>query len=159
MEGLAAASSITGILSLAGQTLDGILKLHDFFSAVAGASKTLDRFLRDINLLVKTIEEVKLLLGRFEVGLGGDLKVAALEIQLQDCEKDVHGWLAIAREHHPGFSSGTKKGFKKFWVAVNKGLVSGIESEIRGHRHSLVASLSVLGRYSNPLIYRSIMLY
>jgi len=149
MEGLAAASSIAGVLSLAGQTVDGVVKLQGFFKDVAGASRTVERFLHDINLLIKTIEDVRALLNTISNVLtssGADLKVAALEIQLQDCSKDVYGWLGLARDHHPGFSIGSKASFKKFWVSANKAGVLGIEQEIKGHQHSLVASLSVLGR-------------
>jgi hypothetical protein len=149
MEGIAAASSIAGILSLSGQTTSGIIKLHTFFKDVASASRTIDRFLQNINQLIKLIEDVKAVLqhvANSSTLLCADVKIAALEIQLEDCSNDVYRWLKVAREHHPGFSVGTKAGFKKFWVAVNKGDVRGILEDIREHRHGIVASLSVLGR-------------
>ena len=149
MEGLAAASSVTGVLSLAGQTIDGIVKLHCFFKDVSSASRTIGRFLQGINQLIKLIEDVKTLLlsvAESPTQLGADFEIAALDIQLEDCSRDVYRWLKLARDHHPGFSTGTKAGFKKFWVAVNKGEVRGISEDIREHRHGIVASLSVLGR-------------
>jgi hypothetical protein len=149
MEGLAAASSVTGVLSLAGQTIDGIVKLHSFFKDVSSASRTIGRFLQGINQLIKLIEDVKTLLQdvvESPTQPGADFKIAALQIQLEDCSRDVYRWLKLARDHHPGFSTGTKAGFKKFWVAVNKGEVRGISEDIREHRHGIVASLSVLGR-------------
>jgi len=153
MEALGAAASIAGVLSLAGQTVDGILKLQNFFKDVSSASRTIERFLHDISLLIKTIEDVRSLLSCASDALGTDLKIVALEIQLQDCSKDVYEWLRLAKDHHPGLSTGTKAGFKKFWVAANKAGVSGLEQEIRRHRHSLVASLSVLGRYVDSLLH------
>jgi UDP-N-acetylglucosamine enolpyruvyl transferase len=150
MEGLAAASSVAGVLSLAGQTIDGVLKLQSFFKEVSSASRTMERFLYDINLLIKTIEDVRSLLSSISETLntaGTDLKIVALEIQLQDCSKDIYQWLRIWSDHHPGFSTGTKASFKKFWIAANKTGMLGISQDIKGHRQSLVASLSVLGRY------------
>jgi hypothetical protein len=155
MEGLAAASSISAVVSLAGQTIDGIIKLHSFFKDVKGASRTIEKFLRDINLLINTIEDVRHLLTNVsgdqqpedeaQVEIPG-FRVAALEIQMQDCSIDNYEWLKIVQEHHPEFSSGTKASFKKFWVAVNKAGMQGISQEIRDHRNNIVASLVVLGR-------------
>lgn len=149
MEGLAAASSVAGVLSLAGQTIDGIVKLHCFFKDVSSASRTISRFLQGINHLIKLIEDVKTLLqsvAESATQLGGDFKIAALEIQLEDCSRDVYRWLQLARNYHPGFSTGTKAGFKKFWVAVNTGEVRGISEDIKEHRNGIIASLTVLGR-------------
>jgi hypothetical protein len=149
MEGLATASSVAGVLSLAGVTIDSIVKLHGFFKDVSSASRTISRFLQDINKLIKLMEDVKTLL-RSVAGIpaqpGAGFKIAALEIQLEDCSRDVYRWLQLASDHHPGFSKGTKAGFKKFWVAVNKGEVRGISEDIKEHRHGILASLSVLGR-------------
>jgi hypothetical protein len=44
MEGLAASSSVAGVLSLAVQTIDGISKLHRFFKDVAVASEKITQF-------------------------------------------------------------------------------------------------------------------
>jgi hypothetical protein len=150
MEGLAAATSVAGVLSLAGSTIDGIVKLHEFFKDVSTASKTVERFLQSINSLIKLMEDVKTLLesvAERQTLPSMDIKIAALQIQLEDCSKDVYSWLNLAREHHPGFSTGSRAGFKKFWVAVNKSGVRGIAEDIREHKHGIVASLSVLGRY------------
>jgi UDP-N-acetylglucosamine enolpyruvyl transferase len=149
MEGLAAGASVTGVLSLAGQTVEGIVKLHAFFKDVSSASRTIDRFLQAINQLIKLISDVKNLLERVAespIQIGSDFKIAALKIQLEDCSRDVYKWLKLAKDHHPGFSTGTKAGFKKFWVAVNKGEVGCISEDIREHRDGIVASLSVLGK-------------
>jgi hypothetical protein len=150
MEGLATASSVAGVLSLAGQTIDGIVKLQEFFKSVKGATRTIETFMRDINMLIKTIEDVKSMLSKISEALTKertDLRIIALKFQLQDCSKDIYDWLKLAQEHHPGFSTGTKAGFKKFWVAANKAGVLGISQEVKEHRNSIVASLSVLGRY------------
>jgi len=62
MEALGAAASIAGVPSLDGQTVDGIPKLQNFFKDVSSTSRTIERFLRDISLLIKTIKDVRSLL-------------------------------------------------------------------------------------------------
>jgi hypothetical protein len=153
MDGLAAASSVAGVLSLAGYTIDGIVRLHDFFKDVSSASRTIEIFLKSINSLIKLMEDVKTLLESLAergtlpgVDIGEGMKIAALQIQLEDCSKDVYIWLNLARQHHPGFCTGSRAGFRKFWVAVKKTSVRGIIEDIREHRHGILASLSVLGR-------------
>ena len=149
MEGLSVASSIAGLLSLTGQTLDGVVKLHGFFKDVSSASRTVERFLLSINQLMKLMADVETTLQAISdcpTYSGEDFKVAALAIQLEDCSKNVFRWLQLARDHHPGFSTGSKATFRRFWIAVNKGQVRDILYEIKEHRHGILASLSVLGR-------------
>ncbi|KAH8670114.1 hypothetical protein BGZ60DRAFT_514821 [Tricladium varicosporioides] len=148
MEALATAASVAGVLSLAGQTIDGIIKFTSFFSDISSASRTIERFLQSLNQLIKLIEDVKSLLSSVADD-GADFKIAAMEIQLDDCSKEVYRWLKVAKEHHPAFSIGTKKGFKKFWVAVHKGKVRSISEDVKEYRHEISASLLVLERAMN----------
>jgi len=51
MEAVGAASSIAGILSLAGQTIEGIIKLRGFVKDVKSSPKIVNTFLRDVESL------------------------------------------------------------------------------------------------------------
>ena len=148
MEAIAAASSIAGIVSLAGEALNGIIKLRGFFKDCASASKTIDRFLRDLNSLIGTLEDVKSIVVRLEGAVAFDTKsiLSSLQIQLEDCTKDVYIWVAIASEQHPKFAVGSKATFKKFLVAANKESISDIFKEISSHRDNIALKLSIVGR-------------
>jgi hypothetical protein len=105
IEGLATAFIVVGVLILAGQAIDGIVKLHSFLQYVSSASRTIDRFLQSINQLIKLTEEVKTLLRSAtdnSASLGTYLKSTVLEIQLEDCSKDVYHWLQLTRDYYPG---------------------------------------------------------
>lgn len=105
IEALATASSVVGVLSLAGQAIDGIVKLYPFFKYVSSASRTIIRFLQSINQLIKLMEEVIILLQSVVNNLASlvtDFKIGALEIRLDDCSKDVYRWLQLARDYYPG---------------------------------------------------------
>lgn len=153
MEAVAAASSIAGIVSLAGQALSGIVKLRGFFQDCASASKTIDRFLRDLNSLIQTLEDVKEIVSKLEktVAVTFDTKtiLSSLQIQLEDCAKDVYEWVKVAGAQHPEFASarGGKARFKKFLVAVNKESLTDIFKEICSHKENITLKLSVIGRY------------
>jgi len=124
MEAVAAASSISEILKIVGQAIHGIIKLREFFKDCASSSKTIDRFLRDLNSLIQTIEDINGLAVALE---GVDSRyfdyitiLSSLQIQLEDCSKDVYDWIRIASEQHPRLATGSKATFKKFLVAANK---------------------------------------
>lgn len=62
MEALGAASSIAGLLSLVGQSIDGILKLRGFVKDAKGASKTVATFLRDVDSFQQSLSQIQHLL-------------------------------------------------------------------------------------------------
>ena len=148
MEAVAAASSVAGIVSLAGQALNGIVKLRRFFVDAASAVKTIDRFLRDLNGLIQTLEDVGVIVGKLENAPNFDSQsiLSSLEIQLEDCSKDVYNWVRIASEQHPKFAVGTKATFKKFLVAINKDNITDIFKEVAAHQDNITLKLSIIGR-------------
>lgn len=154
MEAVAAASSIAGLVSLAGQALDGILKRRGFFKDCVSASKTVDRFLRDLNSLIQTLEDVKSIITRLKNATASTFNnkamISSLQIQLEDCSKDVHEWIWIASEQHAKFPKDNKAIFKRFMVAVNKESYADIFKEIGNHRDALAPKLSLIGRYNTP---------
>jgi ABC-type transporter Mla subunit MlaD len=148
MEMCSAVASVTGILAFAGQTIDSILKLQRIFQGCANASKSIDRFLRDLNSLIQTLEEVNDIATKLKDTTGSVAEglLASLKIQLEDCSKDVYAWVRKAGEAHPSFSNGTKATFKKFLVAVNKDQNDMIYQNIATHRSNIHIKLSIIGR-------------
>ena len=148
MDGVTAAASVAGILTLVGQSIQGIKMLREFFSDIGSASKTADVFLRDINGLLKVLQQVADLLAKTPED-HTESNVASLQIELEDCSNDVFGWLDTARKLRPGSGKGGKQWFKCFWLAVNKKSVQDIREEISRHQQAISLGLSVLGRYNN----------
>jgi predicted glycosyltransferase involved in capsule biosynthesis len=64
MEALGAAASIAGILSLAGQSINGIVKLRVFIKDTKSASKTVDSFLSDVDAFEGSLTQIQELLLR-----------------------------------------------------------------------------------------------
>jgi hypothetical protein len=147
MEIVAAVSSVVGIVGFAGQAITGITNLRNLFQGCASASRSIDRFLRDLNSLLQTLENVKTVVANFETSCSlADSSFASLKIQLEDCAKDVFLWRQEAAAMHPGFRSGTKATFKKFLVAVTKDDYNDIYRDIANHKHNLTTTLSIIGR-------------
>ena len=150
MEVIAAASSIAGIIGLTGQCVGGLENLKKLFENIAGASKTVENFLRDINSLLRTLHDVEVLLDTVSKKSSVDeaeVDVASLQIQLEDCSRDVASWLKTARDLRPSPSRGTKSWARKFWVAVNQESVRGIRQEIICRRVEINTSLLLLSTY------------
>ncbi|KAL9092828.1 MAG: hypothetical protein Q9165_004246 [Trypethelium subeluteriae] len=147
MEAIAAVSSFAGIIGLAGQCVGGLETLKNLFESIAAASKTVDGFLRDINGLLRTLHDLELLLNTISKKASADeadADVASLQIQLEDCSRDISSWLKTARDLRPSPGRGTKSWARKFWVAVNQESVRGIRQEISCRRTEINTSLLLL---------------
>lgn len=153
MEAVAAAASIAGIITVVGQSIDGLIKFSDFFSDISSASKTISRLLTDINSLIRTLEEIGSVLEQAQARRRGQ-NLASLDIKLEDCARDVQLWLATARLLRPGGSdSGGKAWLRKFRVAVNTTAIQTIREEIGRHKQTLCLSLEVFGRYIKDFVF------
>lgn len=145
MEAVAAAASIAGIITVVGQSIDGLIKFSDFFSDISSASKTISRLLKDINSLIQVLEDISDVLERARARKHRQ-DLASLDIKLGDCAKDVQIWLATARLLRPGSDSGGKAWLRKFRLAVNNTAIQTIRDEIGRHHQTLSLSLAVFGR-------------
>jgi len=150
MDVVTVAASIAGILSLAGQSINGIIQLRGFFSDVASASSTIERFLRDINSLLRVLHDVERLfcqLSASEFDGTPRTNSASLQVELEDCQKDIFEWLKLARDLRPASNRGWKSWFKRFWIGVNQASVNDVRIELERHRHVIQLNLAVIGRY------------
>ncbi len=140
---------IAAVLGLVSHSIEGITKLRTFFADVASASKTIARFLHDLDSLLQVLYEVEKIAAktaRVEAPDKLDVNIASLQVQLEDINKDVFIWLQKARELRPASDRGTKAWFKKFWVGVNQNPVKSIREEIAKHKQSIGISLAMMGR-------------
>ena len=146
MEAVAAVASIAGIITVVGQSIDGLIRFSDFFSDLSSASKTINRLLDDINSLIQVLRDIGDVLEQAEARRR-DQNFASLDVKVEDCAKDVQIWLATARVLRPASNSGGKAWLKKFRLAVNNTAIQTIREEIGTHRQTLCLSLAVFGRY------------
>ena len=149
MEAIAAASSVAGLLGLAGSCLSAAQSLFKLYQDIRAASKTVEIFIKDINGLIRTLHDVQGQLQTIERNSSlefHDLHLTTLRLQLNDCNGDMQSWLATAEKYRPSTSSGGKKWFKKFWTAINEDSVKNVSTEIRARRSEIDSALAVLGR-------------
>ncbi|KAH8659379.1 hypothetical protein BGZ60DRAFT_415138 [Tricladium varicosporioides] len=147
MEVVSAVASIAGIAGFAGQAIGGLSKLSNFFEDCRNVSKTADRFLRDVSALGKALKDVETFLAQAQTLSGAfhSTDLASLNINVEDCSKDVQRWVKEAEGLV--FSLGSSKSwFKKFLAAVRKQSIRDIFDEIGNHRSSIMLSLSATGR-------------
>lgn len=151
MEVVAAVSSIAGIVALAGQILSGIVALQGVFDAFTQASRTITKFISALKSLLDSVQDVKDLVLKLEQAKTFIAKsiLTSLQVQLEDCSKDVAQWVKVANSSQP--KSGKPSSFdtvlKKFLVALKKDSFDGIFKEITGHKDNISIKLSVIGRY------------
>jgi hypothetical protein len=151
MEVVAAVSGIAGIVSLAGQILGGIVTLQGIFDSFSQASRTITKFISALKSLVDCVQEVKDLVLKLERASTYIAKsiLSSLQIQLEDCSRDVCQWVKVASSSRPK-SGKAESSFdsilKKFLIALKKDSFDGIFREIAGHKDNISIKLSVIGR-------------
>ena len=150
MEAVAAASSVAGILSLLGQSIDGVSKLRGFLLSVSNSSRHVSLFLYDINCLLEALHAAKQIVDKLPEDFK-DSQISALQIQLDFCTKDVLRLLEGASSLRPASEVGAKAWLKSFWNAVNKDVLRTAREELERHRQAIELSLTVLGRCVDPL--------
>lgn len=149
MEGVAAASSIIAILGLVGNSIQGLVKLQDFFEDVSSAPRAIERFLLELNSLLQVLHEVEKLLvtiSTFERPEGLDVNIASLQVQLEKANKDAFKWLQKAKGLRPASEKGQKAWFKKTMVVFSKSSIQSIREEIRADKQMIEVNLTILGR-------------
>ena len=152
MEAIAAAASIAGIITLAAQAIDGLQKLHIFFTDVSTASRTVARLLSDINSLIGVLHNIDTVLNQAEAQ-SRNQNFAQLDIKLEDCAKDVVIWLTTAKALRPGGDKGGRAWMRRAKLAGKGEIISRIREEIGRHRQALCLSLAVFGRLVVPVFY------
>ncbi|KAL8922359.1 MAG: hypothetical protein Q9208_005212 [Pyrenodesmia sp. 3 TL-2023] len=147
MEAVAATASIAAILSLVGKTTVGIEELLNLCSGISSAFKITDKFTRDVHGLLKTLHDIKGLVENVPT-TADTCHVASLQIQLEDCAKDVPSWLAaVVKESLPSSSNGTTAYLQRVKIAMNRKKTEKIRIEMNRSRAALITSLAVLGRW------------
>ena len=147
MDVVSAAPSVAGILSIIGQNIDGIIKLINFFSNVTTASRTIVIFLRDIKSLLLALNDVEDLFSHISLSVLSRkcaTNVASLQVELEDCYRDVCQWFKAASSLRPSASTNAKAWFKKLWISVRQDSVKDIRSEIGRHRQAILLNLALL---------------
>jgi hypothetical protein len=150
MEALGAAASVAGILSLVGQSIDGIIKLRGFVKDVKNSPKTLGTFLHNVDSFHTSLSQIQQLLNQLpeeQPIATTQLDLQTLNWQLEACAGDIKQWLDLSRMLDLKSSSAIEAFFKKLRVAANKDGFSEFHNQIARHQRGLNISLSVLGPY------------
>lgn len=158
MEVVGAAAGVAGLIGLAGQTIQGIIKLKTFFGDLSRSQTTILEFLYDIESLNHTLADVRSLLSKIQTQAtisSSDGSVTTLEAYLVVCSTDIKEWIKIAEKIDPASRNRAEAIFKQFQVAVNKRGISDIGRRVTNHQQRIGTSISVLGRYKRPILCAS----
>jgi hypothetical protein len=149
METLATASSVAGLLSLAGQCVAGAQSLRSLYQDIVAASHTVETFVKDVNSLLRTLEDVKALLKKIQhqaPELADEVSLTSLKLQLDDCNQEIDSWLRTAQSTKPVGGKGTRAWFRKFRMAIDKQSRNNVRADMQKRRIEVAVALSTLRR-------------
>jgi hypothetical protein len=149
MEVVAAVSSVAGIASLVGQSLNGLNKLYEFVSDCRNASRTVTRFRDELTTLRQTIEEVEALVLQIKDPFEDSRHCTfnSLTFHLENCANNLHKWFEAAQKSDVPDGSNYKNFFSSILVAIRSKDIKDIFKQISSHRQAISLSLSATGRY------------
>jgi hypothetical protein len=98
MEALGTVASVAGILSLAIQGIQAIQTLHDLYQHCT--DEAAQQFLHELGVSARILCDVKELCDRSERHASGSrsqIRLASLQVQVEDCTADLETWLKTAK--------------------------------------------------------------
>ena len=145
---VAAVSSVAGIASLVGQSLNGLNKLYEFVSDCRNASRTVTRFRDELTTLRQTIEEVEALVLQIKDPFEDSRHCTfnSLTFYLENCANNLHKRFEAAQKSDAPDGSNYKEFFSSV-VAIRSKDIKDIFKQIFSHRQAISLSSSATGRY------------
>jgi hypothetical protein len=160
MEAIAAISSIAGILSLAIQGIQAIQTLRNFYQHCT--DEAAKDFLHELSVSARILHDVKSLCDKMgNIDSGNQIRVASLQVQLEDCIADLESWLMTAkridqtpRRHDQGRSTPAKQFvtlfnavYRKKVMVLSVGRRLAVRERFQRHQKNVETALSVLQMY------------
>ncbi|PGH16261.1 hypothetical protein AJ80_05284 [Polytolypa hystricis UAMH7299] len=124
MEAVAAVASVTGIIAFVIQALKAAESLKDFCQEFS--EDTAKEFTSNLESSVSLLLDVKDLCERVQHAIPAtrtDLRLSSLQIQIEDCTKDLESWweLALRMKGHKNWANSSRsRAFTRFLNATNK---------------------------------------
>lgn len=169
MEALAGAASIAGILSLAVQGIQAINTLHEYYQDCT--DEAAQQFLHELSVSARIFQDVKELCDRLKGHVsasGSQIRLASLQVQVEDCTADLQVWLKTAKridlrggllqqhsarlQHLRPNSTGSKRQFSTLFNTVlrKKNLIAtkparkAIQERFQTHQRNVQTALAIL---------------
>ena len=139
------ASSVAGLISLAGLLVQSASFLYRFCS-------NLRQVAEEVGLLIRTIEDLQALLRHIEEILRHDIVKTlpllhfsvGLDQRVQDCEKDLEAWRQAMQDFQIGERRSLKKCIRSLKAAADEGQFQKIRLRLVMHYEHLSSQLSIL---------------
>ncbi|MCJ1388782.1 hypothetical protein MMC18_001632 [Xylographa bjoerkii] len=154
MDPLSAVASIMGVIGFASLALTSLNSLVEFCKEFSDSTTT--DFLHDLQVTADILTEIQVLCEKAKKlgpALQIDYRVGSLSIQVDDCARDLGGWLHTAsriKKERGQNKFGIKlKFFNSFLVAISKSTRTSTRERLRCHQENMKTALSVFGRHIN----------
>ncbi len=154
MDPLSAVASVVGIIGFVGQGIKVIGELKEF-CAEFSVDATQD-FLHDLEVTAVILTDARTLSEKAKsvgTALQIDYRADALNIQVDDCVRDLHVWMKIAKrlkKQRGGKKLSVKlQFFNSFLTAISKSSRASARDRLLWHQDNIKTTLAIFGRFVN----------
>ena len=145
-----AIAAFTGVIGFVGQSIDGIVKLRQFFRNAHSSPKRIRQLLHDFNDLLVCLEKVRSLLIHLQNAASKDPTMLELrelrdvEQEIRKCKKDIETWVQIAEYHDLRSKSGIHGFFNRLRIAASQDEIVEFQSRVTFHTSKMGMHVSIL---------------
>ncbi|KAK2771136.1 hypothetical protein CKAH01_14500 [Colletotrichum kahawae] len=143
-----AAASVVGLLSFAGQIINGLVKLSEFIQDHREADSRAENALRETQLLTSTVTKLRNVLQNLrDSRSAGTVRqlashIVTLQTHLESCGRDLDEW--VETQMSTGGSSSKRRKVDDFLSNRRDRVVRDLESKLSSHRAQISLSIGTL---------------
>jgi len=143
-------AAFTGVISFVGQSIDGIVKLRQFFRDAHSSPKRIRLLLHDFSDLLASLEKVRGLLKKLQIVASNDptvleeIEMGAVDQEIRKCKKDIETWVQVAEHHDLKSSTGIHGFFNRLRIAASQDEIAEFRDRITIHISKMSVNISIL---------------
>jgi len=145
-----AIAAFTGVIGFIGQSIDGIVKLRQFFRNAHSSPKRLRSLLRDFEGLLVSLEKLRSLLRHLQTAASKDptvleaIEVGAIDQEIRKCKRDIETWVQVAEHHDLKNSTGLQGFFNRLRIAASQDEIAEFQSRVTLHTSKMGVNILIL---------------
>ena len=160
MEAIAAASSISALVGIAGESLKLIFRLSNLWRSLVHASAEIDELIQGLKLLEEVLQHTETIAVKYRaLSSSPSTTVVSLHRAVKLCHDQLAEWLEEANNLKPSESQRSRSWMKKLKIVSHQAHIQLIGEKVRSHLGKITLLVNILNGYVNFHLVRSNVIF